>query len=77
MFPAYLQLAPLPKSINALNFAVPGMLRTTNGKLVSRESHPSEERSEPPQEKQETGVSLYPESASSQSAAPHGVQALC
>ncbi len=30
------------------SLAAPGMLRTTNGKLVSRESHPSEERSEPP-----------------------------
>ena len=29
------------------NFAVPGMLRTTNGQSVSWDSHPSEDRSEP------------------------------
>ena len=57
---------PCQKSLTA-----PGMLRTTGGQPVSRESHPSEERSEPPQ-KLGTGVSLYPTSPSSQSAAPHG-----
>ena len=57
---------PCQKSLTA-----PGMLRTTGGQPVSRESHPSEERSEPPQ-KLGTGVSLYPTSPSSQAAAPHG-----
>jgi len=30
------------------SLAAPGMLRTTNGESVSWDSHPSEERSEPP-----------------------------
>ena len=47
------------------------MLRTTTGKVVSWDSHPSEDRSEPPQRKG-TEVSLYPSSPSSQAAAPHG-----
>ena len=47
------------------------MLRTTTGKAVSWDSHPSEDRSEPPQRKG-TEVSLYPTSPSWRSAAPHG-----
>ena len=47
------------------------MLRTTTGKVVSWDSHPSEDRSEPPPIK-ETEVSLYPTSPSWRSAVPHG-----
>jgi len=43
------------------------MLRTTTGKVVSWDSHPSEDRSEPPQRKG-TEVSLYPTSPSWRSA---------
>lgn len=49
--PAYLQLAPCQK-----NFAVPGMLRTTNGQSVSWDSHPSEDRSEPPLQRKDGSI---------------------
>lgn len=38
------------------NFAVPGMLRTTNGQSVSWDSHPSEERSEPPIQRKDGSI---------------------
>lgn len=50
--PAYLQLAPLPEEL----CRVPGMLRTTNGQSVSWDSHPSEERSEPPIQRKDGSI---------------------
>ena len=49
--PAYLQLAPLPEEHYSS-----GMLRTTNGQSVSWDSHPSEERSEPPIQRKDGSI---------------------
>lgn len=38
------------------NYAVPGMLRTTNGQSVSWDSHPSEDRSEPPIQRKDGSI---------------------
>ena len=38
------------------NITVPGMLRTTNGQSVSWDSHPSEDRSEPPFQRKDGSI---------------------